>query len=69
MALLTPKPNAPIETDKLKKGDVVQLRSGGSAMTVYEEDEFSGYYQVYWHDERGVSLSEVYPRELLIRVR
>ncbi len=68
MHLLPPKPNAPIETDKLKKGDLVQLRSGGSLMTVGTQAP-NLVISLVWHDERGVCQTLSCYREMLIRVR
>ena len=70
-ALLPPKPTAPIETNELKKGDVVQLRSGGAAMTVLKTTTSGKGVAVYvvYHDERGINHDDIYSREALIRVR
>ena len=47
MKIYPPQPDAPLEKGKFKKGTLVQLRSGGLAMTV----ERWSYAETDWDDD------------------
>lgn len=50
---------------KFDTGDVVQLNSGGHAMTVYETRDDDKVFCA-WHSENGIPQTEHYPAECLM---
>jgi uncharacterized protein YodC (DUF2158 family) len=51
--------------EKFDIGDVVQLNSGGHAMTVYENRD-DAKVLCAWHSEDGVPQTEYYPEACLM---
>lgn len=52
---------------KFKTGDVVQLKSGGPALTVVEAQDKGANMKVSWFDAKGIDHCEVFAANILKR--